>query len=180
PPPMLVASCLVCFSFHCYRDRRALHSFPTRRSSDLRLSREGRELTLDAIAAEALVSRATAYRYFPSLEALLAEASLDLATPSPEELFDEADALGPEERIKAVDAALHDLIEANEPALRLMLIHTLRQGLPGDKARNLPKRQNRRTPLIEAALKPFRHEMTEKEYRHLCAALALIVGSEAV
>src|SRR5690606_40470445 len=85
PPPMLVASCLVCFSFHCYRDRRALHSFPTRRSSDLRLSREGRELTLDAIAAEALVSRATAYRYFPSLEALLAEASLDLATPSPED-----------------------------------------------------------------------------------------------
>ena len=42
-----------------------------------RLMKQGRKPNLEDIAAEALVSRATAYRYFPSVEALLVEASLD-------------------------------------------------------------------------------------------------------
>ena len=34
-----------------------------------------------------MVSRATAYRYFSGIEALLVEASLDLARPEPQTLF---------------------------------------------------------------------------------------------
>ena len=45
------------------------------------------------------------------------------------------------------------MVRANEPALRAMLIHSLQQGLAGA---DLPVRQNRRTPLIEAALAPAR------------------------
>ena len=41
--------------------------------------KQGRKPDLEEIAEEALVSRATAYRYFPSVEALLLEASLDVA-----------------------------------------------------------------------------------------------------
>ena len=145
-----------------------------------RLSRNGQELSLEAVAAEALVSRATAYRYFPSLEALLAEASLDLGIPSAEQLFTENDGPGPADRLKAVDRVFHDTINANEPALRLMLIHTLRQGLPGDKAGSLPKRQNRREPLIKAALEPVRDTMDAEAYDNLCNALALVIGSEAM
>ena len=49
----------------------------------------GRGLGLEGlqIAAEALISRATAYRYFPSVEALLLEASLDVAVPEADDLF---------------------------------------------------------------------------------------------
>ena len=46
-----------------------------------RLLKEGRNPSLEEIAEEALVSRATAYRYFPNVEALLIEAPLDLALP---------------------------------------------------------------------------------------------------
>ena len=46
-----------------------------------RLMKQGQNPSLEEIAAEALVSRATAYRYFPSVEALLVEASFDLAVP---------------------------------------------------------------------------------------------------
>src|SRR5690606_29203736 len=44
-----------------------------------RLLAAGRTPTLEEVAAEALVSRATAYRYFPGIEALLLEAALDVA-----------------------------------------------------------------------------------------------------
>lgn len=145
-----------------------------------RLSQNGQELSLEAVAAEALVSRATAYRYFPSLEALLAEASLDLGVPSAEQLFAGNGSSDPADRVKAVDRAFHDVIRDNEPALRLMLIHALRQGLPGDKARNLPKRQNRREPLIRAALEPVRDKISPLDYDNLRHALALVVGSEAM
>ena len=34
--------------------------------------------------------------------------------------------------MERVDAALHDMILANEPALRTMLAHALQRGLKGD------------------------------------------------
>ena len=46
-----------------------------------RLVRQGHQPSLEEIAAEAMVSRATAYRYFPKLDALLLEAALDVAIP---------------------------------------------------------------------------------------------------
>lgn len=46
-----------------------------------RLMKQGRKPSLDDVAQEALVSRATAYRYFPTIDALLLEASLDVAVP---------------------------------------------------------------------------------------------------
>ena len=42
-----------------------------------RLMKQGRRITLEDVAEEALVSRATAYRYFSSVDALLVEAPID-------------------------------------------------------------------------------------------------------
>lgn len=52
-----------------------------------RLMKQGRKPSLEEIAEEALVSRATAYRYFPNVEAMLHEASFDIAIPQPQDLF---------------------------------------------------------------------------------------------
>src|SRR4028119_708650 len=52
-----------------------------------RLMKEGRKPTLEEVAEAALVSRATAYRYFPSVEALLIEASVDITVPDGATLF---------------------------------------------------------------------------------------------
>jgi AcrR family transcriptional regulator len=143
-----------------------------------RLIREGRRPSIEEVAAAAMVSRATAYRYFPDVEALLLEASLDVAVPGPEDLFGEdRDASeDPVARMLRVDAALHAMILANEPQLRLMLAHSLRAG-PGA---GVPKRQNRRTPLIEAALAPARGRFDPAALDRLQKALALLVGPEAM
>jgi AcrR family transcriptional regulator len=145
-----------------------------------RLLRQGRTPSLEEIGEEAMVSRATAYRYFPSAEALLLEASLDVAAPEPEALFAGVRTDDPVERLDMVDAALAGMISANEPALRRMLIHALQLSLAdaGDGA--VPARQNRRTPLIEAALAPARARFRPADLRILVRALALVIGTEAM
>jgi hypothetical protein len=72
------------------------------------------------------------------------------------------------------------MILANEVPLRLMLAHALQHGLSGEHDADLPKRQNRRTPLIEAALSPARKEFKPASLAMLSKALALILGPEAV
>lgn len=144
-----------------------------------RLMKQGRTPTLEEVAEEALVSRATAYRYFPSIEAVLVEAPLDVAVPEPEELFRDEASRDPVERLQRADTALHDMILANEPLLRAMLAHALQQGIQSDENGNVPRRQNRRTPLIEAALAPARGQFKPGDFKLLTTALALIMGTEA-
>lgn len=145
-----------------------------------RLLKHGNKPTLEDVADEALVSRATAYRYFPSVEALLVEASLDVAVPDPRELFDGKATDDPVARLDRVDAALHHMIAENEIALRLMLANALEQRAKGGGSAALPVRQDRRTPLIEAALAPARERFKPSDLEALTAALALVIGTEAM
>lgn len=143
-----------------------------------RLMKDGRNPTLEDVAEEALISRATAYRYFPGVEALLIEAALDVAMPTGEELFADLGSIDPTERLRSVDRAVAGIIRANEPALRTMLIHSLQRGL--ESAGLLPERQNRRTPLIEAALAPARSQFAPDRLDRLVKALALVIGTESM
>src|SRR6185503_648192 len=60
-----------------------------------RLMKQGGPPTLEEVAEEALVSRATAYRYFPRVEALMVEAAVDVAVPEPSVLFRDEDSRDP-------------------------------------------------------------------------------------
>jgi AcrR family transcriptional regulator len=139
-----------------------------------RLMKEGRKPSLEEVAEAALVSRATAYRYFPSVEALLVEASVDIATPDVDTLFEGA--TDPETRIDRAEAAMHRMSFDNEPAIRLILAAALSRGDRDD----VPVRQNRRSALIEAALAPAKGTFKKASYERLKAALALIFGSESM
>jgi AcrR family transcriptional regulator len=145
-----------------------------------RLIQQGRKPNLEEIAEEALVSRATAYRYFPSAEALLIEASFDVATPQADTVFRGAPPDDPVERLERVDTAFHEMILANEPSLRMMLVHSLQRSLSGKDGDKIPARQNRRTPLIEAALAPARSQFRPADFKMLNKALALVIGTEAM
>ena len=144
-----------------------------------RLMKQGRTPTLEEVAEEALVSRATAYRYFPSIEALMVEAAIDVAVPEAAELFRDDVSKDPVARLQRVDTALYDMILANEPLLRTLLANAIQQGMQADESGKLPRRQNRRTPLIEAALEPARDQFKPSDLKALTRALALIMGPEA-
>ncbi len=144
-----------------------------------RLMKAGRKPTLEEVAEEALVSRATAYRYFPGVEPLLLEAGLDVAMPDAG-IFDGDTSADPVDRLVRADTAMHDRILANEAALRMMLVHALQRGLVGSDSDGLPTRQNRRMPLIEAALAPVRGALGPRTSDRLAKALALVIGTESM
>jgi AcrR family transcriptional regulator len=141
----------------------------------LRVSAGKRSVTLDDVAEEARVSRATAYRYFPNVDDLLAEASLHVAFPDPECLAGASD--DPVERLMIIDDAVDRMIAANATALRTMIASASK--LPLHSA-EVPARQNRRLPLIEAALAPARSEFTPEAFGRLTRALCLVIGTEAM
>lgn len=142
-----------------------------------RLVREGRRPSLEEVAEAALVSRATAYRYFPSVEALLLEASVHVAAPDAS-ILDDAPPADPLARVRKVDAAFDAMILANEAPLRLMLARILETSVRAG-AQDLPARQNRRAPLIEAALAPARDAFDPEALDKLTAALAIVIGTES-
>lgn len=141
-----------------------------------RLMREGRTPTFEEIAEAAMVSRATAYRYFPGLDALLVEAALDVAMPSSEAIFNGESSGDPVLRLERLDAALSRMMSANEAGLRVMLA----QSLPRTGDDDAPRRQNRRSPLIEDALAPAVDTFDPERLDMLKKALGVLLGIEAV
>lgn len=142
----------------------------------VRLVQDGGRPSLEEVAEAALVSRATAYRYFPSVEAMLLEAAVHMAAPDVS-ILDGVQTGGPLARIRRVDEAFDAMIQANEAPLRMMLARILEQSVRGETG--APLRQNRRTPLIEAALEPVRDSMAPETLDKLVAALGILIGTES-
>jgi len=145
-----------------------------------RLMKTGVVPKLADVATEARVSRATAYRYYSNEKALLREAVLDSAAPIPEQLFAGDTSRDPIERLLKADAALRKVIWENQNQFRLMLARVLEEAAKANGVPAKPLRQNRRMGLIEAALSPVRDRFDDAVYRKLCAALALVFGTESM
>ena len=143
-----------------------------------RLMRAGQRPSLEEVAEAALVSRATAYRYFPSIEALLVEAALDVAVPGADEIYKD-EPRDPVARLERLDATLDALLNENETQFRTMLAHSMARAMEGRDG-DLLARQNRRSPLIEAALEPAAQELDPALRGRLEKALAVMIGTEAM
>jgi AcrR family transcriptional regulator len=89
------------------------------------LSRTGREVTMPEVAKAALVSEATAYRYFPDLASLLSEAIAG-QLPTPEEALAPVAGSGdPVERVAAATEFLLRHIQARQGVVRAMIAATV-------------------------------------------------------
>jgi len=130
------------------------------------------------VAEEALVSRATAYRYFPNPESLILEAAVHVGVPEPDALFEHVVSRDPTERLQKVEEVLYDMVAENERPFRLMLANVLQQAATTGAA-DVPARQNRRADLIAAALEPAAGEFEPQALEDLAHAVALLVGTEA-
>lgn len=145
-----------------------------------RLMKQGRVPRLAEVAEEAMVSRATAYRYFSSDEALITEAAIDGQTPTTEHLFADDKVLDPEERLSKANAVMHDFIWGNQMQMRLVLARLLEQAAGATSGQPELRRQNRRTEFIQTALAPARDRFDKATYRKLCAGLSLVFGVESM
>lgn len=141
----------------------------------VRLTRGGASPSFEEIAEAARVSRATAYRYFPGLDALMLEAALHVETPTAEGLFGDDRSTDALARVERLDAAMAEMIAANEAPLRALLARSVQQG-----ESEAPVRQNRRSPLIAAALAASDPPLSSVESDTLSKALAILFGIEAL
>ena len=144
-----------------------------------RLLEQGRMPRVADVADEALVSRATAYRYFPSQEHLLLDVvlqrSLDEIDRSVGEAASSRDVMA---RVDGLISAIHAEIASNEPAFRSLLRLSIAQS-PSEEPTVASIRGERRLHWIEQALEPIAGELDNVSRHRLAGALALCIGAEA-
>jgi AcrR family transcriptional regulator len=133
-----------------------------------------------ADAAEAAgVSRATAYRYFPTRGALIGEALWDVM---PEWNEDSFDSLEPGARVDELQSQILPLLAENEALFRAAVMETLeewRARHSGEVLSGPPIRRGGRIGGIRAALAPVRDRLSEAEFDRLVAAVAVCIGIES-
>lgn len=112
------------------------------------LSRTGREVTMPEVAKAALVSEATAYRYFPDLLSLLREATAGQLPTAAEALRPVTGSTDPVERVAAATESLLRHILARQGVVRAMIAATIVR--PAEAG----ARPGLRFGLIEHALAP--------------------------
>ena len=141
------------------------------------LASGGAEVTMPAVAKAALVSEATAYRYFPDLPSLLREA-LSRVWPTPAEALQPvADSRDPVERIGYATSFLLHQVQAYQGAVRAMIAADI------TRPDSASVRPGQRFGLIDQALAPiepsFGHE-NPAAFESLKRELAIVVSAEAL
>jgi AcrR family transcriptional regulator len=140
----------------------------------------GKTPTVADAADAAMVSRATAYRYFPSQEALLVEVPLQLGIPTVQSLFGgDAVPTEVEDRVALVHNAMYDHIREREVQFRIFQRNALLHSLDHDQ-NDVPLRPAFRLELLDAALQPVEDELDTDELERLKTALSILIGTEAM
>lgn len=140
--------------------------------------------TVPQAAAAALVSRTTAYRYFPSQEALLTEVAVNTDVDDLEALVaaphDDAEQAAAR-TLELLEALNRHVLDAEVPyraALRLYLDQWLAAAAEGDD--DPVVREGRRTRWFTRTLGPLRDDLGDERFERTVSALALLAGAEPV
>jgi AcrR family transcriptional regulator len=138
----------------------------------IELIRTGRDVTMVEIAKAALVSEATAYRHFPDLPSLLAEAmSSEMVGVT---LTGAGAAADPVERIAVATERLLRHVLVYQGAVRAMIAATITRP---STARTRP---GLRFGLIDDALGPLADTLDPAAFAQLKNDLAIVVSAEAL
>lgn len=133
--------------------------------------RAGRQPTVTEVAEEAGISRATAYRYFPTQEMLWAEVAL-FASGGP--LFPTVHETGPlPERVGRLVRRVGTWAYENEVPLRTILRLSL------DPSTGV-RRPGHRVEWIADALAPARNQISPRAFIRLSNALTLLLGIDPI
>jgi AcrR family transcriptional regulator len=143
----------------------------------IELSRTGREVTMPEVARAALVSEATAYRYFPDLASLLQEAIVGQLPTAEQALAPVTGKDDPVARVAAVTEFLLRHVLGRQGVVRALIAATITK--PG-QARVRP---GLRFGLIDSALAPLDQTVGTAQpgvLAQLKRDLAVVVSAEAL
>jgi len=142
----------------------------------------GETPTIALVADEALMTRTTVYRYFPTQESLLLELSITVSLAEVDDLLARpVDGSSPHDRLLELVEVFNRYVAANEPLMRTAQRHYLDTWLAAERAGEHTEqlREGRRLHWIAAILEPLRGTMPDVDLRRLEMALCLVLGAEA-
>lgn len=143
----------------------------------LQLSESGDSPTLESVAEKALISRATAYRYFPSVEALMHEAHFERVIAYTEQTVmlggDPIEDMG-----RAVEAVHRSLLE-DEVGIHV-IERSFMQAWLDDTPDGRRPRALLRMKIIDQILAKLPGQLDKAAHARLRVALTLVIGLEAV
>lgn len=148
------------------------------------LIEQGLAPSVSEAAEHALVSQATAYRYFSSQEELLAEAAMAPLVSALETAVEEAEGFDdPERALDHFVSTVLSQIAEREPAFRMLYSHSLQapatRGLD-DEVRRGVGRGGRRPAWLRLVLAPVRDELEPETFDRLINAVTAAIGVEAL
>jgi AcrR family transcriptional regulator len=137
----------------------------------------GDEITMPDVARRALVSEATAYRYFPDLASLLREALAGIWDSPEQAMAPAAGSADPVERIGFATEVLLREVLAHQGAVRALIAASITRPAAAGV------RPGRRIGLIDEALRPLNATMAVRrpaQFEQLKRGLAVVVSAEAL
>lgn len=137
---------------------------------------EGQNPTVAQVAERARVSRATAYRYFPSMEALISETAADRDMQPLERIWRPGD--DPVKGIGLAANALNTLLIDDEIGLHVMERSFMTVWLEGES--HEPLRPGRRMSYIEPIVDSLKDVLSPRARKRLKQALSIVMGTEAL
>lgn len=150
---------------------------------------QGKVPTVGEAADEALVGRSTAYRYFPTQESLILEASMGSVVALLDETADAADVPAQEapdtddvgERVDRILRTMHQRITAHEAAFRAIIRLSLDKEarLEPGQAEEVRLLEGRRLAWMRHAVEPLRGRLAPQVHADLVAGLAMLAGTES-
>jgi AcrR family transcriptional regulator len=143
---------------------------------------EGKVPSIPDSAREARVSRATAYRYFPTQGALIRAALNAVLDPTWEREQQLDGPGGLTGRVDRATSTMFELMRENEALVRGALLLSLQQWAKiqaGEELGEEPIQRGGRRGLIQATLEPYQGKLDAATLRRLAIALSLLVGIEA-
>jgi AcrR family transcriptional regulator len=142
----------------------------------VRLLQSGKSPTVSEVARAALVSPATAYRYFPNAQSLWHAVLQAIGEPSLQDVFGGLESADLETRVTAMIDRVGGRMLKNEAIWRAA--HAVQLEQPAGN--RIPLRTGQRLRWIEEAIAPARRKLGKRRSAQLMNALALVIGADAM
>lgn len=134
----------------------------------------GKTFGIEDVVQQSGLSRATVYRYFPNIDALVQEAGLDIKTASPEMLIKRTSKYDLQTQIIKIQQYFNDLAFDNEEAFRKYLGTVL-----GQSSLEV-KRGARRVKSLRLAMDNYKGKLDNDTVDKLINAATVLMGIEAL
>jgi AcrR family transcriptional regulator len=140
------------------------------------LMSKNRNTSLEEVAQKSNVSRATIYRYFPNLDLLFTEASLDIYYQSPDVLFEKVKNMTLEQRIYYLQNYHNQLAQDHELIFRRYLSAVLNESVVSKKK----IRGARRVEAMKLILDSYKNELSKKDLKNLKNLAPILMGIDSL